>query len=191
MDSDLVVRVAGDGDIGALASLRLAWTAGDRPGRTAGDRPGQTAGDRPGQTAGDHPGQTDPASDHPTDADFERHLAAWIATEGDRRTIWLAEIAGEPVGMASLYEYRRMPRPGRPDSRWGYVGNMFVREDRRNEGIGTALLSALIQAGQDRGYARLTVSPTARSVPFYRRAGFVDADGAAGDRLLIRPGHLA
>lgn len=142
MVSDLVVRVAGEGDVAAVASLRLAWGDGA----------------------------------HGRDPDFERHLA---------------ELAGEPVGMASLYEYRRMPRPGRMDSRWGYVGNMFVRAERRDRGIGSALLSAIIAAAHVRDYARLTVSPTPRSVPFYRRAGFVDADGDAAELLLTRPGHLA
>lgn len=155
MNSDLIVRIAGEGDLGVVTSLRIASGAGD-------DR-----------------------VDH---ADFERHVAEWLAGEGDRRTIWLAELAGEPVGMATLYEYRRMPRPGKIDTRWGYVGHMFVREEHRNEGIGSALLNALIDAASERGYARLTVSPTDRSVAFYRRAGFVDADGAASELLLIRPG---
>lgn len=158
MPSDLVVRVAGDGDVAAVASLRLRWGEGAAPGE---------------------------------EPDFERHLADWIAAEGERRTIWLAELAGEPVGMASLYEYRRMPRPGRMDSRWGYVGNMFVREEQRNRGIGSALLSAIIAVAHVRGYARLTVSPTPRAVPFYRRAGFVDVDGEAAELLLSRPGRRA
>ena len=123
--------------------------------------------------------------------DFERHLAEWIAAEGERRTVWLAELAGEPVGMATLYEFRRMPRPGRMDSRWGYVGNMFVREDRRNRGIGSALIRAVIDAAQERRHVRVVLSPTARSVPFYRRAGFVAADGEAGELLLLRPTPLS
>jgi GNAT superfamily N-acetyltransferase len=87
-----------------------------------------------------------------------------------------------------MLEYRRMPRPGRPDSRWGYVSNMFVREDCRDRGIGSALLSAVTAAADERGYARLVLSPSARALPFYLRAGFVVPDGAVGDdRLLVRP----
>jgi GNAT superfamily N-acetyltransferase len=121
------------------------------------------------------------------DREFERHVAAWIAAEGDRRLIWIASLGDEPAGLASLLEYHRMPRPDRLDSRWGYVGNMFVREDLRNRGIGAALLGAIIGESDARGYTRLVLSPTERAASFYRRAGFVDADAAAGnDRMMVR-----
>jgi GNAT superfamily N-acetyltransferase len=121
------------------------------------------------------------------DREFEQHVAAWVAAEGDRRLIWLASMGDEPAGLASLLEYHRMPRPDRLESRWGYVGNMFVREDLRNSGIGAALLDAIIDESDARGYTRLVLSPTERAVRFYRRAGFVDADAAAGnDRMMVR-----
>src|SRR5579859_371975 len=66
------------------------------------------------------------------DPEFERRMAEWLHGEGERRTTWLATLGGSAVGMASLWEYRRMPRPGRPDSRWGYLSNMFVREEFRD-----------------------------------------------------------
>jgi GNAT superfamily N-acetyltransferase len=89
-----------------------------------------------------------------SDREFEQHVAAWIAAEGDRRFIWLASLGDTPAGLASLLEYHRMPRPDRLDSCWGYVGNMFVREDLRNRGIGAALLNAIIGESDSRGYAR-------------------------------------
>jgi GNAT superfamily N-acetyltransferase len=150
--TDVTVRVAGDGDAGAIAALRALWTTGAA-----------------------------------ADADLERRMAGWLADEGDRRTTWLAELDGSAAGMASMFEYRRMPRPDRRASRWGYVGNMFVREELRGRGIGSALLAAVVAAAGERGYARLVLSPSARALPFYRRAGFVVPDDAAGDdRLLVR-----
>ena len=119
---------------------------------------------------------------------FARDVADWLEEEGDRRTTWLAERDGAAVGLASLFEYRRMPKPGRPASRWGYVSNMFVRAEARDQGVGTALLDAVIAAADERGYARLVLSPAERALPFYRRAGFVVPGGTAGgDRLLVRP----
>ena len=123
-----------------------------------------------------------------SDPDFEARMATWIAAEGERRTTWLAVAGGAPAGMASMFEYRRMPRPGRPDVRWGYVSNMFVREEWRDRGIGSALLGAVIAAAEARGYVRLVLSPSERALPFYRRAGFVVPDDGVGDhRLLVRP----
>jgi GNAT superfamily N-acetyltransferase len=122
-----------------------------------------------------------------SDATFERHVAGWLEAEGDRRLVFLATLAGAPAGMASMLEYHRMPRPGRLRSHWGYVGNMFVPEDLRNQGIGSTLLAAVIAESEARGYARLVLSPTERAVPFYERAGFVSAGAGAGDdRMLVR-----
>jgi len=118
---------------------------------------------------------------------FEARMAEWLQAEGERRTTWLATVDDEPVGMASVFEYRRMPRPGRAASHWGYLSNMFVLEPFRNRGVGAALLDAVIAAADERGYARLVLSPSERAVPFYRRAGFIVPDEAAGnDRLLVR-----
>ena len=122
------------------------------------------------------------------DDGFEARVGEWLAAEGDRRTIWLASEDEVPVGMASLFEYRRMPRPGLTPARWGYVSNMFVREEFRGRGVGSDLLQTLIAAAEERDYARLVLSPSERARPFYRRAGFVVPDDAAGDhRLLVRP----
>jgi GNAT superfamily N-acetyltransferase len=121
------------------------------------------------------------------DPHFERHMAEWFVSEADRRTTWLAELDGSTAGMASLFEYRRMPRPRSPDSCWGYVGNLFVREGFRNRGIGSALLAAVVTAADARGYARLVVSPSTGGLGLFRRAGFRDAGDPAGERLLVRP----
>ena len=122
---------------------------------------------------------------------FATRLAEWLAAEGDRRTTWLAMAGGEAAGMTSLFEYRRMPRPGLPDSRWGYVGNMFVRAELRGHGIGGALLDAVIACADEREYARLVVSPSEQAQSLYRRAGFVDSADAPGHRLLVRAAAAA
>jgi GNAT superfamily N-acetyltransferase len=123
------------------------------------------------------------------ESDLPERMAAWMAAEGERRTTWLAVAVDQPVGMVSLFEYRRMPKPGREDSAWGYVGNLFVREGSRNRGIGSALVARVIDAADQRCYARLVVSPSAEAASLFVRAGFVvPGDVSNADVLLQRPG---
>jgi GNAT superfamily N-acetyltransferase len=107
---------------------------------------------------------------------FEREFAAWYAPESDRRLIWIATAGDQPVGMLSVVEFRRMPRPDRLVSRWGYISNVFVLAERRNGGIGRELLDTAIAAAKERGYVRLVLSPSPRAVPLYERSGFARAD---------------
>jgi GNAT superfamily N-acetyltransferase len=119
-----------------------------------------------------------------TDEDFEARFARWYESESGRRVTWLAEAHGEPVAMMSLAVFERMPSPGRDAGRWGYLGNALVLAAHRNRGTGTRLLAAVLRYADEGGFARVVLSPSERSVPFYRRAGF----GPAGT-LLLRPGR--
>jgi GNAT superfamily N-acetyltransferase len=85
--------------------------------------------------------------------------------------------------MMNLAVFERMPRPGRPPSRWGYLGNAFVLAAYRNRGIGAQLIDAALDYADRNGFVRVVLSPTCRSVPFYERAGF----GPASALLLRTP----
>ncbi len=121
---------------------------------------------------------------------LERRIGEWLEAEGERRTTWLAIVGELPVGMAGLVEFVRMPRPGKPTSRWGYVSSTFVREEFRGVGIGAALLEALTATADERSYVRLIVSPSEESFSFYRRGGFLDPGAPDGEVLLVRPGPM-
>ena len=110
------------------------------------------------------------------DPRFDRRLAAWFARESARRITWLAEAGGRPVGMMNLAIFERMPRPGRAPSRWGYLGNAFVLAAYRNRGIGGKLIQAVLGYADENGFARVVLSPSQRSIPFYQRSGFGPAD---------------
>jgi GNAT superfamily N-acetyltransferase len=109
------------------------------------------------------------------DPGFDERLAAWFARESSRRISWLAEADGRLVGMMNLAVFERMPRPGRAPSHWGYLGNAFVLAAYRNRGIGRQLVSAVLAYADENGFARVVLSPTERSIPFYERAGFAPA----------------
>jgi GNAT superfamily N-acetyltransferase len=106
------------------------------------------------------------------DPDFGARFAAWSAGAAQRRMFWIAEDAGRPIGMLNMSVFERMPRPNRPDSRWCYIGNVFVLAPYRNRGIGARLLDAALAHARSRDFARVVLSPSERAIPFYARAGF-------------------
>lgn len=110
------------------------------------------------------------------DPGFDQRLAEWYARESSRRLTLLAEADGEPVGMMNMAVFERMPVPGRESGRWGYLGNAFVIAAYRNQGVGRQLLNSLLEYADEHGFARVVLSPSSRSVPFYQRAGFRPAD---------------
>jgi GNAT superfamily N-acetyltransferase len=154
----VTVRVAGRDDALAVAALRRAWTEEN------------------------HGGAID-------DDGFDAVFAAWFEREHDQRVTWLAEVDGRAVGMLNLLVFTRMPRPrsteapGNPDA-WGYVANVYVAPGQRDTGTGRRLLDAATAYADAHGFARLVLSPSERSVPFYERAGFTTATS-----LMLRPGR--
>jgi GNAT superfamily N-acetyltransferase len=110
------------------------------------------------------------------DPGFAEAFASWFAREMSRRIFWLAEVDGQPVGSMNLMVFDRMPRPGRPPGRWGYLGNAFVLAAQRNQGIGGQLLDVVLGYAAGHRFARVVLSPSERSIPFYYRAGFRSAD---------------
>ena len=155
--ADVVIRVAadGEGDIEAIARLRREWA--DEQG---GPRAGIAA----------------PEPQVAMDGGLEPRFADWYLAESGRRVTWLAELDGRPVGMVSLVVFSRMPRPDAPEGGWGYLSNAFVLAAYRNRGVGGRLLAGLLEYASDQHLARVVLSPSERSVPFYQRAGFGPAD---------------
>jgi GNAT superfamily N-acetyltransferase len=136
------VRVAEESDVSTLAHLRRAWME---------------------ENAG---GPID-------DPDFERAFAEWWATERDTRTFFLLEADGLAVGMANVKRYVRMPATGQPSAgQWGYVGNVFVLEARRDAGLGHVLMDEVLAWAGREGLVHLRLAPSPRSVPFYARLGY-------------------
>jgi GNAT superfamily N-acetyltransferase len=112
---------------------------------------------------GDEPG---------VDDEFEQRFAGWYEAEQARRVTWIAEVDGRPAGMVNVATFERMPWPGRPPSRWGYLGNAFVPASYRGQGIGERLVAALLEYADAEGLVRVVLSPSARSVSLYEPLGF-------------------
>jgi GNAT superfamily N-acetyltransferase len=115
------------------------------------------------------------------DPGYEPAFAQWFEREHDQRVTWLALADDEPVGMLNVLVFTRMPRPGRLVSQWAYLANFFVLARHRGQGIGARLLATCVEHADTHDFVRVVLSPSERSVPLYRRAGFV-----AADDLMIR-----
>ena len=108
----------------------------------------------------------------PLSADFITEFRAWFGQEQATRWWWLAVDADDPIGMVNVKLFGRMPSPGRPPSRWGYVANLYVEPGRRGTGVGGSLVTAAIDRARQEGLVRLVLSPSEQSIPLYRRHGF-------------------
>ena len=89
--------------------------------------------------------------------------------------------------MLNMLVVTRMPRPatggGSHTSQWGYISNVYVQPAHRDRGVGGRLLDAATTYADEHALARVVLSPSERSIPFYRRRGFGPATG-----LMVRPG---
>ncbi|MFL6204515.1 MAG: GNAT family N-acetyltransferase [Acidimicrobiales bacterium] len=107
------------------------------------------------------------------DPAFDARFRAWWEAEHPTRTFFLAELGRDPVGMANVKRYLRMPAAGMASAgEWGYVGNVFVLPEHRNARIGEELMERIVAWAGEEGLEHLRLAPSPRSVPFYERLGF-------------------
>ena len=87
-------------------------------------------------------------------SEFERALAA--------NGLFLAEEGGDVVGFLSSWLEEHVAR----------IGDVYVAESGRREGIGRALIEAVIENVRARGATHLIVNANLEALPFYDRLGF-------------------
>lgn len=121
------------------------------------------------------------------DPGFDGAFRRWWEAERSTRTFFVVEVDGRPAGMANVKRYERMPvAGGAPRTWWGYVGNVFVRAEHRNGGVGQALMENLVRWATAEGADHLRLAPSPLSKSFYARLGFV-----AGSVVELDPPHRA
>lgn len=84
---------------------------------------------------------------------------------------WLPD-EGEPSGSLVMHLVDRLPSPSSPTGREGYIVHVFVREGRRDSGLGAAMLAAAEAGARERRLCRIRLHAVARALPFYARAGY-------------------
>jgi GNAT superfamily N-acetyltransferase len=109
-------------------------------------------------------------------AGFERQaIAAFVAgLEEGRCHAWLAETDDhQPMGAVALLSHPRLPTPGSPADREGYLLNVYTVPRWRGHGVATALVAAAVARGRELGMARIRLRTTAEGRLVYAAAGFV------------------
>jgi len=110
------------------------------------------------------------------DADFEARMGDWWRRMADRRHTWLAWAGEQPIGMAALVVFERMPAPGSPTARWGYVAQVWVDPAYRRAGVASALMGEVLTWARQESLVRLVLNPSEISRPMYAALGFRPAD---------------
>lgn len=131
-------------------------------------------------------GRPKPARAIVQEPSLAHYVAGWGLQPGDAGVLALDQQSGQPVGAAWL-RFFTTDDPG-----WGFVDaatpevSVAMRPDYRGQGIGTALLQALIAQVSGR-YAALSLSvdPLNPALRLYERLGFVVV-GTAGTSLTMR-----
>ena len=76
----------------------------------------------------------------------------------------------------SLCLFERLPYPGNPAGREGYLLNVYTRPEFRGKGYATRILEEMIRFAGKNGIGRLWLSASDMGRPLYRRAGFADRE---------------
>ncbi|EGY28116.1 Acetyltransferase, partial [Candidatus Regiella insecticola 5.15] len=85
---------------------------------------------------------------------------------------FVAEKNAELIGVISLFLIDKIPSPCEINGCWGYVTNVYVKPECRNNGVGSKLLDFVKDHSVANKCELLVVWPSERSYPFYKRAGF-------------------
>jgi GNAT superfamily N-acetyltransferase len=137
----------------------------------------------------DHPIRTANEADLPALLDLYRHLNASEARPSPAEAlaafrrfqaypgsaILIAEDSGAPVSSCTLVIVPNLTRGGRP---YGLIENVVTRADRRNRGLGQAVLRAAAERAWAAGCYKvmlMTGSTRPETLAFYLSAGFAQS----------------
>ena len=105
----------------------------------------------------------------------ELYLTLEKITNDDDSTIFLAEVAHQPVGLAEVYVREDEPNPARVSRRYGLLQSLMVREAFRRHGVGTRLVEAAQQWAKEKGATEMRLETwefAEGPLEFYEHIGY-------------------
>jgi GNAT superfamily N-acetyltransferase len=113
------------------------------------------------------------------EATFIERCTAWMRERLRSESLWkcwLAELQYTAIGNVWVQLVEKIPNPIEEPEYYIYLTNFYVREQHRSLGVGTMLLSKILDYGKSKNLKTIILWPTERSKPFYMRHGFATAD---------------
>ena len=89
---------------------------------------------------------------------------------------WVAVVEDNVIGVMTVRIVEKEFSATDETGAWGYLTNVYMLPEKRNQGLGTQLLKAAIKWSIEQRLELLIVWPSDRSKVFYRRAGFAGRD---------------
>ncbi len=108
-----------------------------------------------------------------TQPSTEAERAAWFGVHGEKHPVTVYESDGEVIGWASLSKFHGRSAYGRT-----VENSIYVRNETRHKGIGSALLADLIERARTLGHhtiVALISADQAASIALHRKFGFAEA----------------
>lgn len=115
---------------------------------------------------------------------FLARCADWMnerLRQGSYWQCWIAERQSIAVGAVWAQLVEKIPNPIAEPEHYVYLTNFYVREEYRDQGLGSRLLAAVLDWARSKNAEMVILWPTERSKPFYLRHGFSFAEILAAD----------
>jgi GNAT superfamily N-acetyltransferase len=99
-------------------------------------------------------------------------------------TLVAMDLEGRAIGAVTLGPEDASPRSSCTEGE-PWVLRMVVRPGERRCGVGRLMMAAVEDLAREHGHGQLWVAASDQDVEFYRRCGWADAPGTAGDTPLV------
>lgn len=87
---------------------------------------------------------------------------------------YVAILDGEEVGCGAICLTDELPSPDNPSGHCAYLMNIYVREPYRNQGVGHAIVSTLLNDAKAQSCGKIYLETTDAGRSVYESLGFTD-----------------
>lgn len=97
------------------------------------------------------------------------------ALKSDKCDVILAENDGKCVGTGIIFYYNSVPSIFNVTGKNAYITSMYVAPECRRNGIGSTILSKLLEKAESKGYEIIMLNASELGKSMYQKFGFTDS----------------